>query len=237
MLSKYLKIGIMVILQITICSCQKIETNSVTPNSSVVIKPDAPVKDYDGNTYKTVKIGNQIWMAENLKTTKLNDGQSIPIVTGMAEWGNLTTPGLCWGNNKASNKDAFGGLYNWHAVNTGKLAPKGWHIPSKAEWEILISFLGGESIAGGKMKTTSNWFQPNLGATNESGFSAVPVDYRNYDGYVYWNPGDMASFWTTTAVNEIYALGIRLNGDSRECKIYPTGVKKTYGYSIRCVKD
>ena len=195
------------------------------------------VTDIDGNVYKTVKIGNQVWMAENLKTTKLNDGEPIPNVSSMTEWGNLTTPGFCWGNNNPTNKDAFGGLYNWHAVNSGKLAPKGWHIPTIAEWETLIELLGGKSIAGGKMKTTSKWFQPNSGGTNESGFSAVPVNYRNYDGYVFWNPGDYASFWSATEVNALYALGTRLTADSRECKIYESGVKKTYGYSIRCIKN
>jgi len=141
-------------------SCKKKDDNN-NPTTTA-----GKVTDIDGNVYDTVKIGTQIWIIENLKTTKYNDGTSIPMVTDSAAWINLTTPGYCWHKNtSASYKNTYGALYNWYAVNTGKLAPKGWHVPSDAEWTTLITYLGGDSIAGGKMKETgmSHWFSPNTG--------------------------------------------------------------------------
>ena len=116
----------------------------------------------------------------NLKTTKYNDGTSIPNVTNDTSWSNLTTGAYCWYNNDVSYKNPYGALYNWYAVNTGKLAPKGWHVPSDAEWTTLITYLGGESIAGGKLKEagTTHWLSPNTEATNSTGFSALPGGRR-----------------------------------------------------------
>jgi len=122
-------------------SCKKKDNNNPTPST---------VTDIDGNVYHIVAIGTQVWMAENLKTTKYNDGTFIPLVTDSTAWGNLSTPGYCWYNNDAATyKNTYGALYNWFTVNTGKLSPKGWHIPSDTEWETLITYLGGESLAGG----------------------------------------------------------------------------------------
>lgn len=193
--------------------------------------------DVDGNVYSTIKIGEQIWMAENLETTRFNDGQSIPNVVGVAEWGRLVTPAYCWSNNEPANKDADGALYNWYAVNTGKLAPTGWHVPTKSEWEDLANYLGGEAVAGGKMKATTRWLSPNVGATNSSGFTAYGVDYRNYDGVVFWFPGSLTSFWSSTEFDAETATGTRLVADNREFNVFDFGVKKTYGYCIRCIKD
>ncbi len=196
-----------------------------------------PCIDFDNNSYTIVQIDDQWWMAENLKTTTFNDGQSIPYVTNNAAWGNLTSPGFCWGNNNPSNKDEYGGLYNWFAVNTGKLAPTGWRVPTVDEFFALRDFLGGESIAGGKMKSTTKWFAPNTGGTNESGFSSFPVDYRNYDGFIFWNPGSMSSFWSSTGDDNLNAYGTRLAHDRAEFNIWDSGVDKNYGYSIRCILD
>ncbi|MFZ4572381.1 MAG: fibrobacter succinogenes major paralogous domain-containing protein [Bacteroidales bacterium] len=108
--------------------------------------------DVDGNLYHSVTIGTQVWMDENLKTTKYNDGSSIPLVTDSIAWINMTTPGYCWyHNNAAAYKNTYGALYNWYAVNTGKLAPTGWHVPTDAEWTILVAYLGGELLAGGRI--------------------------------------------------------------------------------------
>ncbi len=196
-----------------------------------------PCIDFDNNSYTIVRIGNQWWMAENLKTTAFNDGQPIPYVTNNAAWGNLTSPGFCWGNNNPANKDEYGGLYNWFAVNTGKLAPAGWRVPTVEEFFTLRDYLGGESIAGGKLKSTTKWFAPNTGATNESGFSSFPVDYRNYDGWMFWDPGSMASYWSSTGVDNLNAYGSRLANDRADFTIWNSGVDKKYGYSIRCVHD
>ena len=104
------------------------------------------VLDIDGNIYHTVIIGNQIWLAENLKTTKYNDGTPVSLVTDNTGWINLSTPGYCWYDNDITNRETYGALYNWYAVQTGKLCPKGWHVPSDAEWTVLTDFLGGERM-------------------------------------------------------------------------------------------
>jgi uncharacterized protein (TIGR02145 family) len=104
------------------------------------------VKDIDGNVYKTVTIGKQVWMAENLKTAKYNDGKTIPLVTDNTEWSNLSAPAYCWYNNDIANKEVYGALYNWYTVNTNKVCPKGWHIPIDAEWTTLTTYLGGEGV-------------------------------------------------------------------------------------------
>lgn len=132
------------------------------------------IADADGNTYKIIKIGDQVWTAENLRTTRYNDGTEIPLVTDYTAWTNLTTPAYAWTNNDIGNKSVYGALYNWFAVKTCKLCPSGWHVPTDAEWTILENHLGGISVAGGKMKETGteHWFAPNTDATNESGFTA-----------------------------------------------------------------
>jgi len=200
---------------------------------------DNTVTDVDGNVYKTVKIGTQVWMTENLRTTKYNDSLAIPNVSSDLSWGNLSTPGYCWGKFNISYRTRFGIWYNWYAVNTGNLAPKGWHVPTSAEWKTLRDFLGGESVAGGKMKVTGTdyWFSPNIGATNESGFSAYPVGYRNYDGVDFNLPGDLASFWASDEFDASSAIGTRLTADRQDFRVFDFGVSKTYGYSIRCLKN
>ncbi len=109
--------------------------------------------DKNNNNYTVVKIGNQTWMAENLKTTRFNDGTPIPLVSDNTTWSTLSTPGYCWYNNDSVNFKDFGGaLYNWYAVNTAKLAPPGWHVPTDAEWTTLTNYVGGLDVAGGKLK-------------------------------------------------------------------------------------
>ena len=170
-----------------------------------VTGPSSTVTDIDGNVYHTVTIGTQVWMVENLKTTKYNDGTAIPLVTDVTSWSNLTTPGYCWYNNDATAyKTTYGALYNWFTVNTGKLAPTGWHVPTDGEWTTLTSYLGGENVAGGKMKSTGTiedgtglWHDPNIGATNESGFSGVPACGRNCDGR-FANIGKDGIWWNAS---------------------------------------
>jgi uncharacterized protein (TIGR02145 family) len=146
------------------------------------------VTDVEGNVYKTIKIGDQVWMAENLKTTNSNDGADIPNVAGNSAWGSLTTPAYRWFKNDVTNRETYGALYNLYTFDTDKLATKGWHIPTIAERETLAKTLGGEAIAGGKMKEkgTAHWFSPNTGATNESGFNAISSSTRKYDGQTFY---------------------------------------------------
>ncbi len=135
------------------------------------------ITDGDGNTYNTVVIGSQCWMAKNLITSKYDDGTDILLVTNEAEWWNLTSPGYCWYNNVTGN--TYGALYNWHTVNMGNPCPIGWHVPTFGEWETLDTFLGIYQ-AGGILKEagTVHWQSPNTGATNEHGFTALPGGFR-----------------------------------------------------------
>ncbi len=158
-----------------------------------------PVTDIDGNTYKTVQIGTQVWMSENLKTSRYRNGGSIPYVVGNTDWQALTTGAWSNYNHDAANDTIYGKLYNWGTTLGDTLCPAGWGVPTDAEWTTLSSNLGGESVAGGKMKSigTAYWFSPNTGATNESGFSALPGGYRHNYGSFYDISYD-AFFWSAT---------------------------------------
>ncbi len=201
---------------------------------------DTTVTDIDGNVYNTVTIGSQVWMAENLKTTRYKDGTAIPNVTDNTAWRNSTTSAYCWYDNDINNKELYGALYNWYAVNTEKLCPKGWHVPSESDWNELIVFLGGEAVAGGKLKTIGTledgdglWYEPNVDATNESGFSAYPGGLRSnafYDinyGGVWW-----AS--TENSTNQPYYIFIN-NYDGTVGDSYDASI--TSGNSVRCLRD
>ena len=140
------------------------------------------VTDVDGNVYNTVTIGTQCWLQENLKTTKYKDGTSIPLVTDNSAWGSLSTPGYCWYNNDDTYKNTYGALYNYYTVLTNNLCPSGWHVATEREWSTLVTYLGGASIAGGKLKEsgTTHWVTPNTGANNETGFIALPGGRREH---------------------------------------------------------
>jgi len=197
------------------------------------------VKDIDGNVYNTVTIGTQVWMVENLKTTHLNDGTPIPNAIDSLEWNNSATsytPAYCWNKNDPKNKSIYGALYNFYSVETGKLAPKGWHVATAANWNTLTAFLGGDSIAGGKMKETgtSHWITPNTDATNTSGFTALPGGFRV--GYtIFENVGYTGVWWTSTkSVTESPSGRSLISSDG----IIVTGYAfSSMGFSVRCVKD
>lgn len=198
--------------------------------------------DIDGNVYNTMTIGTQTWMAENLKTTKYNDKTVIPLVTDKSAWAALSTSGRCWYNNDAETyKSIYGGLYNWYVVdaasNGGKnVCPTGWHVPTDTEWTTLTTFLGGENVAGGKMKETSTarWQSPNIGATNESGFTAIPGGGRYYDG-TFSSIGSIGCWWSSTELLATTARGRYLYYDY--ILIYRGSGSKLDGFSVRCVKD
>lgn len=193
------------------------------------------VTDIDGNTYATIQIGTQTWMAENLKTTKYNDGTAMPNVTSNSAWDALTTGAWCYYNNDANNNTTYGKLYNWFAVNTGKLAPAGWHVPTDAEWTTLTTYLGGNSIAGDKMKATTLW-TPYTGITNtnSSGFTALPASVRT-PSYPFSGLGLYAYYWSSTEENTVNSRDHEMTfGFSRCVSNYND---KRSGFSIRCVKN
>ncbi len=190
------------------------------------------VTDFDGNVYQTVTIGEQVWMAENLKATHYRNGDPIPNVADFSEWVWLTTGAYCEYISVAT----YGRLYNWYAVDDSRgLAPEGWHVPTDAEWQTLVDYLGGGSVAGGKMKETgtTHWNSPNTGATNESGFSALPGGFRG--GGIFTGIGDNALFWSSSEANSSDAWYRYLNSFSSEIDRNDTG--KPSGFSVRCVKD
>jgi uncharacterized protein (TIGR02145 family) len=208
-------------------------------SSSITFKtlPVGMISDIDGNMYKTVKIGNQVWLAENLKVTHYRNGDPIPNVTQNSEWTYRSTGAFCAYNNQGSNAEIYGYLYNWHAVNDSRnIAPFGWHVPNVYEWRILGDYLGGDNVAGGKMKETgtSHWPYPNMEATNESGFTALPGGERAYSGKFYMM-GQEGYFCTSTITEFLQPYIRRLYWDSSELIDDITSVQR--GHSIRCVRD
>jgi uncharacterized protein (TIGR02145 family) len=192
-----------------------------------------------------IAIGTQTWSSTNLDVATYRDGTPIPQVTDPAAWANLTTGAWCYYANNAANRTTYGKLYNWYAVagihdndpNTPNkiLAPTGWHIPADNEWTTLTTFLGGESEAGGKMKALSTlWQTPNTGATNESGFAALPGGYR-YNNGIFAGVGDNGNWRSSSEDVVTNAWGRYLYFNRFD--IYRGSNYKSYGFSARCVKD
>ncbi len=197
--------------------------------------------DQEGKVYKTITIGSQTWMAENLQTTKYRNGEQITNITNTAEWLLLTSGAYCWFNNDSTiYKSKMGALYNWYTVHDSRnLAPVGWHIPTKAEWNTLITYLG-ENESGNKMKEVgmTHW-DSDSGATNESGFSGIPAGTRLHNG-VFYNIGLGGYFWSSSEINSTinspYATGISLTSFLTNCGLTDYEYKY-YGFSVRCIKD
>lgn len=194
---------------------------------------ETDIVDGSGNVYTAITIGTQDWLLENIRTTKLNDGTDIPEVTGSTEWSSLVTPGFSWYGNNASNGQEYGGLYNWYVVNTGKVCPKGWHVPNEEEWSTLSDFVG-YGFAG-KLKEAGNnhWQSPNVGATNESGFTALPGGDRTNEGE-FRSIGQFGRWYNyNVEPNSNTYLGLSYLGEYTS----RGGVPKNYGYSIRCIRN
>jgi uncharacterized protein (TIGR02145 family) len=199
-----------------------------------------PVIDIDGNTYNTVQIGNQVWMSENLKTSRYRNGGSIPYVVGNTDWQALRTGAWSYYDHDAANDAIYGKLYNWYTTLGDTLCPTGWHVPTDAEWTTLTNYLGGEYVAGGKMKSTgiTYWNSPNYSATNESGFSALPGGYRDGSGDVSYDIRGIAFFWSATESRTLYAWDRKLYAVSNDVeRNYSVYYPKTSGFSVRCLKD
>jgi uncharacterized protein (TIGR02145 family) len=195
------------------------------------------VKDIDGNVYATTTIGKQIWMAENLKTSKFNDGKPISLVSEGMKWNALKTPAYCWLNNKIENKEVYGALYNWYAVNTNKLCPKGWHVPSNSEWTALTTFLGDINFAGDKLKDsgTDFWTNSLSTGTNDFDFTALPGGTRLSDGSYPTFANSYAVWWSSTAFDGTRAWNRGLYFSSS--KVFKGYESNRSGFSVRCLKD
>ena len=201
------------------------------------------ITDVDGNSYKTVYIGTQQWMGENLKVSKYNDGTVIPNITDNTQWSQLSTGAWSYYNNDAANNAKYGKLYNWYSVSktsngNKNVCPTGWHVPTYAEWTVLIDsyYLGGESVAGGKMKEvgTTSWNSPNTDATNTSLFSALPGGYRYSNGKYYYIGND-GYWWSSTEIITGDAWSRYLNYNYGTATSY--NLNKKHGFSVRCLRD
>jgi uncharacterized protein (TIGR02145 family) len=197
---------------------------------------DNTIKDIDGNVYTSVTIGTQVWLVENLKTTKYRNGDLIGTTTN--DISGESSPEYQWAHDgNESNVATYGRLYTWYAVTDSRnVCPAGWHVPSDAEWTTLTTFLGGDTVAGGKLKETgtTHWTTPNTGATNETGFTALPSGYRYLDGS-YINIGLIGFWWSSTgysATDAYYHYMICYFSTVR--RLYDN---KQFGYSVRCLKD
>lgn len=205
-----------------------------------IILLDYTVEDIDGNVYKTVRIGSQMWMAENLRTTKYQNGDAIQNILDDSEWIKLTLGAYCNYKN-TTNEDTiatFGRLYNWYTISDIRnVAPKGWHVPTDEEWLTLINFLGGESVAGGKLKEsgTSHWTEPNTGATNESYFSGLGGGVRSpIDGTVNFM-NIYGIWWTSNSISSTHAYCRSLYHKGEDASLAHNA--NITGYSIRCIKN
>ncbi|ALO16598.1 Chitodextrinase precursor [Salinivirga cyanobacteriivorans] len=207
---------------------------SITLESSIT---GGTLTDNDGNVYSTVQIGDQEWMAENLKTTTYNDGTSIDLVTDNTAWYNNTTGAYCWyDNDQATYADTYGALYNWHAVNTGNLCPDGWHVPTDAEWTALEDYIGSDGHSGTEgtaLKATSGWNNDGNG-TDDYGFTAHPGGYRTSNG-AFDNVGYYGLWWSATETNTYNAWRRYLYYSYSS--VNRSSYSKEGGFSVRCLRD
>jgi len=212
--------------------------NTATKTVKINVKAMPTVTDYDGNVYTTVMIGTHTWTVENLKVTHYRNGDPIPNVTSNTAWTNLTTGAYCWYNNDNANKTPYGALYNWFTVSDSRnIAPEGWHVPTDAEWTTLTTYLGGESVAGGKMKEagTTHWTSPNASATNENGFTALPSGYRGGYSGTFYDLGDNGYWWSSTANGATNAWYRSMNYYNADCYRY-YGNEQNW-FAVRLIKD
>ncbi len=193
---------------------------------------------FDGYSYSSIVLGNgQEWMAENLRTTIYSNGDPIPNVVDITEWSNLSTGAWVHYNNDNQYEDPYGKLYNWYTVDDPRnICPSGWHVPTDMEWSSLMNYLGGESSAGGKMKSmgTQYWDSPNGGATNESGFSGLPGGNR-WVNEPFNGIGFVGTWWSSTEAFTYRAWIYTLNAN--DAGLNRNYLNKPFGYSVRCLRD
>jgi uncharacterized protein (TIGR02145 family) len=200
-----------------------------------------PLRDIDGNVYTTVTIGTQTWTVENLRVSRYTNGDPIPNVTAGNDWINLTTGAWCWFYNDFQYEGIYGKLYNWYVINDPRsLCPAGWHVPADTEWQVLIDYLGGWEVAGAKLKSTGTleagtglWASPNTGATNESGFTALPGGMRDSDSQFHFL-NSIGHWWSSTELSPEAAWERVLYYDG--IHVARHGFDKRRGFSVRCIK-
>jgi len=235
---KRILIRLLVLTYLVLTACSK----EIDPTTYIYFNPlitYGNLIDIEDNSYKTVTIGTQVWMAENLKSTKYNDGLNIPLVAKNEHWSTLDSPGYCWYDNHKGHKPTYGALYNWYAVNTNKLCPTGWHVPTKDDWTILHTYLGGVIWPGIKLKEagTSHWNYSDKAtiATNESGFTALPGGLRNSLGEFY-HFRNLGLWWSSTELisGEPWCFDMSYDDDNA---YLDKGFVENTGFSVRCIKN
>jgi len=195
--------------------------------------------DIDGNVYSTVVIGTQTWMAENLKVTKYRNGDNITHITTNSDWNSDTDGAYGYYDDNTTLRDTYGMLYNWYAVDNSSsryICPEGWHVPTADEYDVLSTYLGGNSVAGGKMKETGtdHWQSESSGTSNSSGFTARGAGYRLNNG-TYGFLNQTFVFWTVSYASNStahYRAGSYTSGG-----ITVSSINKEYGFSVRCLED
>jgi uncharacterized protein (TIGR02145 family) len=207
-------------------------------NELSVTMPQAAVTDIDNNPYSSVTIGTQVWLIENLKTSKYANGEAIPNLTNLNDWASATSGAWSYYENEAQFNSRYGKLYNWFAVNDARnVCPDGWHVPNDAEWQTLITTVGGENIAGNKLKevSTAHWKPINDFATNSTGFTALPGGARSTSMGTVYPMNSLGMFWTRTQVDANDAYGYYLFDAYQS--INKLNYQKQLGLSVRCIKD
>jgi uncharacterized protein (TIGR02145 family) len=229
-----LNLFILTIALIIFQSCCDPETDCKSDTANIV----ETFTDIDSNLYHGIKIGNQIWMLENLRTTRYRNGDPITQLTDQLQWLYQKNGACCNYDNNPANSNVYGKLYNWYAVNDNRqLAPDGWHVPVDSEFYILINFLGGNELASDKLKECGkdHWYGSNTSATNESGFTALPGGVR-FDGR-FLELGRIANWWTSSDIDTTWARQFSLSYYSNIIGTGGTISTKDQGLSIRCIKD
>lgn len=214
-----------------IISCNK-EVDKDNSNN-----PVNTVTDIDGNVYRTVTIGTQTWMVENLKVTRYRNGDSIINAKVDGHWEQVLAGAYCNYNNDPTLAETYGRLYNWYAVYDWRnIAPLGWHVPTRADWDTLANFLIKDEFTGGKLKETGNehWLSPNKNATNSTGFTALPGGNRYYNGH-FLSIGRSGNWWSSTRTGTSHAWHIILI--TNDGRFYNGHEDRRLGYSVRCIKD
>ena len=225
-------LGIIPIIITVLFSCCSPRDESIDDYLESLPKVD----DAEGNSYPYIELFGKYWFVTNLKTTLFNDTTTIPHIVIDEQWGSTDNAAFCWYNNNPEMANTYGALYNWHAVNSGKLCPQGWRVPTEEDWQQLIDSLGGEKVAGGKLKIkgTEFWEGNNNGASNSSGFRALPGGYRNLSGE-FKHLGEYGFWWSSSVFDDNNAWYRSLYYYSE--RTYRNYFRKTIGYSVRCVKD
>jgi uncharacterized protein (TIGR02145 family) len=204
-------------------------------NIEFITQAYTTVSDIEGNVYNVISIGKQVWMAENLRTNKYNDSTSVLLVKDEIQWAGLSSPAFCWyKNDEEAFKPTYGALYNWYAVNSGKLCPSGWHIPSDAEWTELTTFLGGDGISGVSLRNRQPTGLNQIQELQTNRFTAFPGGFRYYDGK-FFDFGFSAYWWSSGEFSSTRAWFRFVYYN--DANVYRFNNIKKNGFSVRCIKD